>query len=142
MKTIVITGASSGIGKATARHFAARGWNVAATMRKPEREAELGQLDNISLYALDVTDEASVASATEQIIIDFCAVAVVLNNAGYAVTGAFEATSQEQIQQQFDVNVFGVMKSHPCYFCPISAQTAPDYLSTYRPWAGASLSRL
>jgi NAD(P)-dependent dehydrogenase (short-subunit alcohol dehydrogenase family) len=109
MKTIVITGSSSGIGKATAKHFAERGWKVAATMRKPEAETELNQLENVSLYALDVTDEASIAEATEQILNDFGAVDVVLNNAGYALTGAFEAATQEQIQRQFGVNVFGMM---------------------------------
>ena len=62
MKSIVITGSSSGIGKATAKYFASQGWKVAATMRKPEHETELNQLDNISLYTLDVTDDASVAT--------------------------------------------------------------------------------
>lgn len=109
MITIVITGSSSGIGKATARYFAEQGWKVAATMRKPEKETELNQIQNISLYALDVTDEASIASATEQILNDFGTVDVVLNNAGYALLGPFEAASPEAIKQQFDTNVFGLM---------------------------------
>lgn len=109
MKTIVITGSSSGIGKATAKHFAAQGWQVAATMRKPENDTELKQLENISLYQLDVTDEASIANATAQILDDFGTVDVVLNNAGYGLMGAFEAASQEQIKRQFDTNVFGLM---------------------------------
>jgi NADP-dependent 3-hydroxy acid dehydrogenase YdfG len=109
MKTIVITGSSSGIGKATAKHFAAQGWQVAATMRKPENETELNKIDNISLYALDVTDEASIAKATEKILNDFGTVDVVLNNAGYALVGPFEAASPEQIKRQFDTNVFGLM---------------------------------
>jgi len=109
VKSIVITGSSSGIGKATAKHFAAQGWKVAATMRKPENETELNQLENVSLYALDVTDEASIAEATQQILADFGTVDVVLNNAGYSLSGAFEAATPEQIQRQFDVNVFGLM---------------------------------
>ena len=109
MKTIVITGSSSGIGKATAKHFAAQGWQVAATMRKPEKETELNQIDNISLYALDVTDEASIAKATEQILDDFGTVDVVINNAGYGLAGPFEAASPEQIKRQFDTNLFGLM---------------------------------
>ena len=109
MKTIVITGSSSGIGKATAKYFAKQGWQVAATMRKPENEAELNQLENVSLYALDVTDETSIATATEQILNDFGSVDVVLNNAGYGLMGAFEAASSEKIKQQFDTNVFGLM---------------------------------
>ncbi len=83
MKSIVITGASSGIGKATANHFAEQGWKVAATMRTPQNETELNQIENISIYALDVTDEASIADATAEILRDFGTVDVVLNNAGY-----------------------------------------------------------
>ena len=109
MKSIVITGSSSGIGKATAKYFAAQGWKVAATMRTPKNETELNQLENISLYQLDVTDEASIASATAQILNDFDQVDVVLNNAGYGLIGAFEAASLEQIKRQFDTNVFGLM---------------------------------
>ena len=66
MKTIVITGSSSGIGKATARYFAEQGWQVAATMRKPKNESELNRIEGVSLYALDVTDQVSVDSAVEQ----------------------------------------------------------------------------
>jgi NAD(P)-dependent dehydrogenase (short-subunit alcohol dehydrogenase family) len=109
MKAIVITGASSGIGKATAKYFAEHGWRVAATMRKPENETELNQLENVSLYQLDVTDEGSIAKATEQILGDFGSVDVVLNNAGYAVMGTFESATLEQIKRQFDVNLFGLM---------------------------------
>lgn len=108
-KTIVITGASSGIGKATSKHFAKNGWNVAATMRTPQKETELNEIDNIKIYALDVTNESSIEKATEQIINDFDTVDVVLNNAGYGLLGTFEAASQEAIRQQFDTNVFGLM---------------------------------
>ncbi len=109
MKIIVITGASSGIGKATAKHFAEQGWKVAATMRSPEKESELNQFENVSLYTLDVSNEDSVKEATEQIICDFGTIDVVMNNAGYDLMGAFEAATPQQIQQQFDVNVFGLM---------------------------------
>ena len=94
MKSIVITGSSSGIGKATARYFAEQGWRVAATMRKPENETELNQIEGISLYALDVTDEASVANATQQILDDFGTVDVVFSNAGYAAAGLLPAGHQ------------------------------------------------
>jgi NADP-dependent 3-hydroxy acid dehydrogenase YdfG len=110
MKTIVITGSSSGIGKATAQHFAEQGWNVAATMRRPENETELNQIENIKLYQLDVTDQASIDSAVAQILSDYETVDVVLNNAGYALSGPFEAATAEQIQQQFATNVFGLME--------------------------------
>lgn len=109
MKTIVITGASSGIGLATAKYFAKQGWNVAATMRTPEKDAELGGLENVKLYPLDVSDENSVASRADATLNDFGKVDVVLNNAGYALAGPFEATTGEQVRRQFDTNVFGLM---------------------------------
>lgn len=109
MKTIVITGASSGIGKATATHFASHGWRVAATMRDPENETDLKRHDGITLYQLDVTDQTSIEDAVSHILTDFNMVDVVLNNAGYALSGPFEATTLEQIHRQFDVNVFGLM---------------------------------
>ena len=108
-KTILITGASSGIGKATARHFAEKGWNVAATMRKPENETELIQLPNVKCFRLDVLDEASIRQAIREATGHFGEIDALLNNAGYAAVGAFEAAEPAQIQRQFDTNVFGVM---------------------------------
>src|ERR1700757_1649571 len=70
-KTIFITGTSSGLGKLTALHFANRGWNVAATMRTPEKESELTAYDSIKLFKLDVTDIQQVQVATEQAIAAF-----------------------------------------------------------------------
>ena len=70
MKTILITGASSGIGAATARHFQAKGWNVIATMRTPENSPELGALENLHLARLDVTDAGSIATAVAEGIED------------------------------------------------------------------------
>ena len=70
-KTIFITGTSSGLGKLTALHFANRGWNVAATMRTPEKESELTAYDNIKIFKLDVTDVQQVQVATEQAIAAF-----------------------------------------------------------------------
>jgi NAD(P)-dependent dehydrogenase (short-subunit alcohol dehydrogenase family) len=108
-KTILITGTSSGIGKTTVRYFSARGWNVAATMRNPAKETELGQLPGVKLYRLDVMDEASIREAVSAAIRDFGGIDVVVNNAGYGAVGIFEAASPEQIRRQFDTNVFGVM---------------------------------
>ncbi len=109
MKSIVITGASSGIGKATAEHFARNGWRVAATMRTPEKETELTQLKNVSVYKLDVSDSASISAAAEQIVADFGSVDVLVNNAGYGSYGILEVTSEEKIRRQFDVNVIGLL---------------------------------
>ncbi len=110
-KTIVITGASSGIGKATAKYFAENGWNVAATMRKPENEQELGKLENVKLYALDVTDRTQVESAIAQIKSDFGQIDVLLNNAGYGLIGPIELADEEQIYKQFETNVFGCLRT-------------------------------
>jgi NAD(P)-dependent dehydrogenase (short-subunit alcohol dehydrogenase family) len=109
MKTVLITGTSSGIGKATVKYFSEKGWNVAATMRTPSKETELGKLLNVKLYQLDVTDDASVQSAINGAIKDFGGIDAIVNNAGYGAVGIFEKASKEQIQKQFDTNVFGVM---------------------------------
>ncbi|MFV1601894.1 MULTISPECIES: SDR family oxidoreductase [unclassified Phaeobacter] len=110
MKTILITGASSGIGEATARHFQAQGWNVIATMRSPDSTGELAALDNVHLARLDVTDPASIAVAVKQGIERFGRIDVLLNNAGYGAYGALEAFSMERIRRQFDTNVIGLLE--------------------------------
>lgn len=108
-QTILITGASSGIGKATVELFSKNGWNVAATMRIPEKSKELANLPGVKLYTLDVTDEATIKNSIEKIIEDFGKIDVLLNNAGYGSVGIFEAYTQDDIQRQFNTNVFGVM---------------------------------
>lgn len=109
-KTVLITGASSGIGRSAAILFSQKGWNVAATMRKPETEQELNKLPGIKLYKLDVTDAAVISAAFEAAERDLGPIDVVVNNAGYGVDGVFEAMSDEVIQNQFDTNVFGLMR--------------------------------
>ncbi len=110
MKTILITGASSGIGEATARHFQANGWNVVATMRNPDSPSELASLDNVLVARLDVTDPASITAAVSDGISRFGRIDVLLNNAGYGAYGALEAFSMERIRRQFDTNVIGLME--------------------------------
>lgn len=109
-KTIVITGASSGIGKATAQFFLEKGWNVVATMRKPEAETELKASDSLRLVALDVESEASIKNAVSESIKAFGKIDVWLNNAGYGAFGPIEAGTKAQVQRQFDVNFFGVIE--------------------------------
>lgn len=110
-KTILITGSSSGIGRATARYFQEQGWNVVATMRTPEKETELNQLDNVLVTRLDVQDEASIENAVKESIERFGKIDVLLNNAGYGLGGPLEAMSMDKIRRQFDVNVFGLIAS-------------------------------
>jgi NAD(P)-dependent dehydrogenase (short-subunit alcohol dehydrogenase family) len=110
MKTALITGTSSGIGRAAAQYFAQNGWNVVATMRAPEKETELQKLNNVRVVRLDVTDTASIAAAFDEAERAFGQVDVVVNNAGFGVDGVFEAMSDEVIQRQFDTNVFGLMR--------------------------------
>jgi len=109
--TILITGASSGIGKATAKYFSEKGWNVVATMRSPEKEQELDKLDNIFITKLDVQQPGTIVSAIHCGIEEFGKIDVLVNNAGYGEFGLFEAASEEQVRTQFEVNVFGVMNT-------------------------------
>ena len=108
-KTVLITGASSGIGKATAKYFAEKKWNVIATMRSPDNEEELTKLNNILITKLDLLDTASIKSAAAEGIEKFSKIDVIVNNAGYGAFGPLEAFSEERIRRQFDVNVIGLL---------------------------------
>lgn len=107
--TILVTGASSGIGKATARLFQDKGWNVIATMRNPESETELKDLENVQLTKLDVLDLNSIEKAIAEGIQKFGKIDVVVNNAGYGAFGPLEAFSRENIIRQFNTNVIGLL---------------------------------
>jgi NAD(P)-dependent dehydrogenase (short-subunit alcohol dehydrogenase family) len=109
MKTVLITGASTGIGKATALFFQQQGWNVVASMRSPEKATELAKLDRVSCLRLDVTDPESISQAVQTTLAQFGAIDVLINNAGYGLVGAFEASERSQIERQFATNVFGLM---------------------------------
>jgi short-subunit dehydrogenase len=108
MKTLLITGASTGIGKETAIYFAQRGWNVAATMRNLN-STDFENYSNIRKFKLDVNENKSILDAINSTIEVFGNIDVIVNNAGYAAAGAFECATQDQIKKQFDVNVFGLM---------------------------------
>lgn len=108
-KTILITGASSGIGKATAKLFQQKGWNIIATMRTPEKEAELTELDNTLVTQLDVLDLASIQNAVEKGIKEFGQIDALINNAGYGAYGPLEAFPRENIVRQFNTNVIGLL---------------------------------
>ncbi|MHC8286059.1 SDR family oxidoreductase [Pseudomonas sp. XS1P51] len=104
MKTVLITGCSSGYGLETARHFHAQGWNVIATMRTP-REDVLPQSDRLRVLALDVTKPESIAAVLEA----SGPIDVLVNNAGIGLFGAFEATPMATTRELFETNTFGVM---------------------------------
>ncbi len=108
-KVVLITGASSGIGLHTAKLFQAKNWKVAATMRNPENATELQKIVDIECFRLDVTDVDSIKSAIADALEKFGRIDAVVNNAGYGLLGPFEAASQEQIEKQFETNVFGLM---------------------------------
>ena len=107
-KTVLITGASTGIGRAAAVLFHQNGWNVAATMRSPD-QSDLAETDRLICPRLDVTDPASIEEAIATTLERFQQIDVVVNNAGYGLIGPFEACTPEQIEQQFATNVFGLM---------------------------------
>ncbi|MGC1378795.1 MAG: SDR family oxidoreductase [Anaerolineales bacterium] len=109
-KTVLITGASSGIGLETALTFFERGWNVVATMRDPaKRRTPLHEKGLPDLVHLDVTDRASIQAAIQYALDKYQAIDVLVNNAGYAVYGPFEATTPAQVTRQLNTNLLGVM---------------------------------
>lgn len=108
-KTIFITGASSGLGNATAKLFQSKGWNVIATMRNPGRETELNTMENVTLLPLDVTKPDQI-QATVKKAIDEHDIDVVFNNAGYGLIGALEALTDEQLVKQLNTNLLGVIR--------------------------------
>ena len=104
MKTVLITGSSSGYGLETARHFHEKGWNVIATMRTPRPDL-LPRSDRMRVLALDVTNPDSIAAALEAA----GPIDVLVNNAGIGALGAFEATPMTTVRELFETNTFGVM---------------------------------
>lgn len=108
MSTIFIVGSSSGIGKATAKLFAEKGWTVIATMRSPEKETELTSYENVFIYPLDVTKpeviESTVSEVLEKYDID-----VLFNNAGYGMKSRFEDMTEEAMQRSLNTNLLGMI---------------------------------
>jgi len=104
MKTVLITGCSSGYGRETARHFHAQGWHVIASMRTPSAE-HLPRSERLRVVALDVTDPDSIAAA----LAASGPIDVLVNNAGIGLFGAFEATPMATVRELFATNTLGVM---------------------------------
>jgi len=129
-KVILITGASSGIGMASAIFFAKQGWNVAATMRNPKSLNEFENYPNIKSFELDVTSVDRVTKALEEVLKIFVKIDVLFNNAGYALAGPFEAISDAEIRKQFETNLFGVMNVTRAVLPHFRAQKSGIILNT------------
>lgn len=108
-KTVLITGTSSGFGAASARLFAENGWNVIATMRDTAKAVDLDEISDVLITKLDVQDIQTIDTAIAAGIERFGCIDAIVNNAGYGLFNLFEGISREAVQQQFDVNLFGVM---------------------------------
>jgi len=108
-KAALVTGCSSGIGRATAIRLADHGFTVYATARKAETIADLEQ-HGCRLLQLDVTDEDSMVAAIAAVEADSGAVGVLVNNAGYSQSGAIESVAIDEVRRQFETNVFGLVR--------------------------------
>jgi NAD(P)-dependent dehydrogenase (short-subunit alcohol dehydrogenase family) len=108
-KTVLITGASSGIGEVTAKYFLEKGWNVAATMRSPIDTTDWPMAKNVICPRLDVTLPETIDSAVRETVERFGRIDVLVNNAGYALMGPIEGVTPEQLERQFQTNVFGLV---------------------------------
>lgn len=128
-KTIFITGASTGMGKATAKFFQKKGWNVIATMRNPDKETELTKLENVTLLPLDVTDLKQIESAVAKAI-ELHPVDVVFNNAGYGLMGALESLSDEQILKELNTNLLGVIRVTHAFIPHFRERKSGVFIST------------
>ena len=114
-KVAVVTGSSSGIGLESALLLARNGYTTYATMRSPEKGASIiaaAQKDNlpVNVIQLDVIDDSSVQNAINHIISESGRIDILVNNAGYGLSGALEDLSMEEIKDQFETNLFGLIR--------------------------------
>lgn len=110
MKTVLITGASSGIGAATAKYFSTNGWHVIATMTCFDHGKEVVALPNVSSYILDVTSTESIEKAKAEILANHKTINVIINNAGIGYRSFVELSEDDKIKHIVDVNWLGVVK--------------------------------
>jgi NAD(P)-dependent dehydrogenase (short-subunit alcohol dehydrogenase family) len=108
-RVVLITGASSGIGKACARHLAERGYRVYGTSRKITSDDPVED-GSVRMIRMDVNDDRSVASGIDQVLQDAGRLDVVVNNAGFGIAGAIEETSIEEVRALFETNLFGLLR--------------------------------
>jgi NAD(P)-dependent dehydrogenase (short-subunit alcohol dehydrogenase family) len=106
-KTTLVTGVSSGIGREIAQLLAERGARVFGTVRNPRSTKPI---HGVEIVPMEVTDDASVSEAVQSVMQKAGTIQVLVNNAGYSITGALEETSIEEARQQFETNFFGVLR--------------------------------
>jgi NAD(P)-dependent dehydrogenase (short-subunit alcohol dehydrogenase family) len=128
-KTIFITGSSSGLGRATARLFASKGWQVIATMRNPDKEIELAKISGVVLLPLDVTNRQQIEAAAATAIAGD-GVDLVFNNAGYGMAGPLEGSSDEQIVRIVDTNLMGAIRTTKAFIPHFREKRAGMFINT------------
>lgn len=106
---VLVTGCSSGIGRATARRLVGAGWSVVATARRPDTLDELVAA-GCRAEALDVTDDAAMTGLLDRLAAEGTPVAALVNNAGYGLHGAAETTPLDEARRQFETNFFGLVR--------------------------------
>jgi len=129
MSTIFITGSSSGLGRATAKLFASKGWKVIASMRDPKKEKELGDIPGIQLVSFDVTDPQAIESVAKRVV-ESGGTDVVFNNAGYGLAGALEALTDDQIVRLVNTNMLGTIRTTKAFIPHFREKRAGLFINT------------
>jgi NAD(P)-dependent dehydrogenase (short-subunit alcohol dehydrogenase family) len=128
-KAIFITGSSSGLGRATAKLFASKGWKVIASMRDPHKEKDLAKISGIALMSLDVTDPRQIESLAEQVVASG-GVDVVFNNAGYGLAGPLEGLTDDQILRMVNTNMLGAIRTTKAFVPHFREKRAGLFINT------------
>ena len=128
-KSIFITGSSSGLGRATAKLFASKGWKVIASMRNPEKETDLYNISGVSLMALDITNPSQITSVVEAVMASG-GVDVVFNNAGYGLSGPLEGLTDEQIMRMVNTNMLGAIRTTKAFVPYFREKRAGLFINT------------
>jgi NADP-dependent 3-hydroxy acid dehydrogenase YdfG len=132
-KAIFITGSSSGLGRATAKLFAAKGWKVIASMRDPNEEKELAKTAGVTLIALDITEAQKIERVVQEVV-GSVGVDVVFNNAGYGLAGALEGLTDEQIHRMVNTNMLGAIRTTKAFIPYFRQKRAGLFINTTIGW--------
>jgi NAD(P)-dependent dehydrogenase (short-subunit alcohol dehydrogenase family) len=128
-KTLFVTGSSSGLGRATTKLFSSKGWRVLASMRNPDKEAELATLSGVFLVPLDITDREQIDKAAARAVA-MGGVDVVFNNAGYGMAGPLEGSSDEQMLRMVNTNLLGTIRVTKAFIPHFREKRAGLFLNT------------